>query len=96
MSTKLADREPKKYKQINGMIDYVLNNLRGSEDRDESEELIKIIFRAKQEILDAQNYFDNVTAPELVDHAIYRMEAARSQYAYLLKLAKDKGLRVTI
>ena len=96
MSTKLEDREPKKYKQLNEMIDYVLNNLKGSEDRDESEELVKTIFRARQEILDAENYFDNVTAPELVDHAIYRMEAARSQYAYLLKLAKDKGLRVTI
>ena len=47
-------------------------------------------------MLDAQNYFDNVTAPELVDHAIYKMEAAKSQYIYLLKLVKDKGLSVSM
>ena len=59
-------------------------------------ELINTIFKAKQEMHDAQSYFDNVTAPELIDHAIYRMEAAKAQYVYLLKLAKDKGLSVNI
>jgi hypothetical protein len=47
-------------------------------------------------MLDAQSYFDNVTAPELVDHAIYKMEATKAQYVYLLRLAKDSGLRVSI
>lgn len=96
MSTNLADREPKKHKQINDVIDYMLNNLRGSRGKDENEELLKTILRAKQEMNDAQSYFDNVTAPELVDHAIYKMEAAKSQYVYLLRLAKDKGLSVNI
>lgn len=96
MSTNLADRESKKHKQINDVIDYMLNNLRGSRGKDEDEELLKTILKAKQEMNDAQCYFDNVTAPELVDHAIYRMEAAKSQYVYLLRLAKDNGLSVSI
>ncbi|MDD4503609.1 MAG: YaaL family protein [Clostridiaceae bacterium] len=96
MSTNLADREPKKHKQINDLIGYVLNNLQSPRGKDENEELIKMIYKAKQEMIDAQCYFDNVTAPELVDHAIYKMEAAKSQYVYLLKLAKEKELTVII
>ncbi|HPW40818.1 MAG TPA: YaaL family protein [Bacillota bacterium] len=96
MSTNLADREPKKNKQIEDIIDCLLNSMMGTRERDENAELINTILIAKQEMHDAQNYFDNVTAPELVDHAIFRMEAAKSQYVYLLKLAKDKGLSVTI
>jgi len=96
MSTNLADREPKKNKQISHMISYVLESVRGSRIIDESQELLKTIIIAKQEMSDAQSYFDSVVDPELVDHAIYKMEAAKSQYTYLLKLAKDKGLRVSI
>lgn len=96
MSTNLADREPKKHKQITDMISYVMNSVQSSRRIDENQELLKTIIIAKQEMTDAQSYFDSVIAPELVDHAIYKMEAARSQYVYLLKLAKDKGLSVSI
>jgi len=96
MSTNLAAKKPKKPKQLSGIVDYVLNILRGSKKKDENEEFIRMIFKAKQEMVDAQCYFDNITAPELVDYAIYKMEAAKSQYVYLLKLAKDKGLNIDI
>ncbi|KUO75080.1 MAG: hypothetical protein APF77_12655 [Clostridia bacterium BRH_c25] len=96
MSTNLAERKAKKQKQLNEVIGYMLGNLQGTPVKDENQEFINTICKAKQEMYDAQSYFDNVTAPELVDHAIYKMEAARSQYTYLLKLAKDKGLSVKI
>lgn len=96
MSTNLATGKSKKHRQLSDVISYVLDNLQGTAVKDENEEFINTISKAKQEMLDAQCYFDNVTAPELVDHAIYKMEAAKSQYVYLLKLAKDKGLRVSI
>ncbi len=96
MSTNLAGRESKKHKQINEMIGYLLNNLKHPKENDETEDLLKMISIAKQELLDAQCYFDSVDVPELVDHAIYKIEAANSQYVYLLKLAKNKGLRVNI
>ena len=38
---------------------------------------------------DAQNYFENVTNPDLVDYAIYDMEAARKRYVYLLKMDRQ-------
>ncbi len=36
----------------------------------------------------AANYFDNVADPDLVDFAIFDMEAARKKYSYMLKKAR--------
>ena len=96
MSTNLAEEKSKKHRQLSGVLNYVMNNLQGTGIKDENEEFINTVFKAMQEMSDAQCYFDSVTAPGLVDHAIYKMEAAKSQYVYLLRLAKDKGLRVNI
>ncbi len=38
---------------------------------------------------DAQKYFDSVSDPDLVDVAIYDIEAARRRYMYLLKCVKQ-------
>lgn len=39
----------------------------------------------------SQNYFENVTDPELIDYAIYDMEAARRKYFYLVKKNKENS-----
>lgn len=96
MSTNLATGKSKKPKQLGDMIGYVVNSLQGIREKDENLEFINMINKARQEMQDAQCYFDSVTDPELVDFAIYKMEAAKSHYVYLLKIAKDKGLRVSI
>jgi len=45
--------------------------------------------RAYAEYKAAENYFDNVDDPDLVDFAIYDMQAARKKYAYMLKKARE-------
>lgn len=50
------------------------------------------IGRARDEWMAAKNYFDAVSDPDLVDHAIYLLEAAERKYMYLLKRAKNEGL----
>ncbi|HWR56265.1 MAG: YaaL family protein [Bacillota bacterium] len=47
---------------------------------------------AREEWLNSQAYFETVTDPDLVDHAIFMMEAAKKRYTYLLKKAKETGL----
>lgn len=47
--------------------------------------------KARQEWLETKNYFNNVSDPELVDHASYLMRAAESKYMYLLKQYKKNG-----
>lgn len=56
-----------------------------------TEEIIRLkveIMKAKKEWICAQNYFQNVTDPDLIDHAIYLLEASEARYSYLLKQAR--------
>ena len=56
------------------------------------EKQVGLIEEAKQDWLAARNYFNAVTDPELIDHAIYMMEAAEKRYVYLLKRAREDGI----
>ena len=58
---------------------------------EENQELIDSVRAAKEEWQAAQVYFENVSEPDLVDFSIYRLEAARRKYMYLLKLARNEG-----
>lgn len=54
--------------------------------------MLELVNKAKEEWLDAKKYFGEVTEPELIDHAIYRIEAAEKKFVYLLKLSQQEGL----
>lgn len=58
-------------------------------DQEDSKILIHEIDLAKRDWLNAHNYFQNVTDPDLIDHAIFMLEAAEAKYAYLLKRARN-------
>lgn len=47
------------------------------------------IENAKREWEDAKNIFENVSQPDLVDYAIYKVEAAEQKYIYLLRQIKN-------
>lgn len=48
--------------------------------------------KAHQEWVRAGMYFQSVSEPDLIDHAIYIEEAAKRKYEYLLKKAKSSGI----
>lgn len=50
--------------------------------------LAEAIKEAREEWLAAQRFFAEVTEPDLVDQAIYRLEAAERKYMYLWKVAR--------
>jgi hypothetical protein len=55
--------------------------------------MLVVIEQARQEWLNTDRYFDCVTDPELVDHAIMMKEAAQKKYMYLLKQARSEGVK---
>ncbi len=59
----------------------------------EDERLIRLIRLAHSDWQRAEAMFHEVTDPDLVDHAIYDVMAAKTKYIYLLKAAKNKDLR---
>lgn len=58
----------------------------------EDQKIIKEIKKAQTEIDVAEKFFQAVTEPELIDVAIYELEAKKSKYQYLIRLAKQKGI----
>jgi len=53
---------------------------------------LESISQAREEWIAARNYFETVSDPDLVDHAVYLLGAAERKYMYLLKRAKNEGL----
>ena len=49
--------------------------------------------KAHLEWKEAQAYFNNVSEPELVDHAAFLLQAAESKYMYLLRKYRENELR---
>ena len=50
------------------------------------------IEQARQEWLNAQNYYNNVADVDLIDYAAYMIKAAEKKYTYLLKRARREGI----
>jgi hypothetical protein len=93
MSTNLTTKKPKSNNILSSLINGLYYGIKDSEEL-AIEEFFLSLHKAQQEMYDAENFFDNVVDPELIDHAIYKMEAAKSKYVYLLKQAKDKEIRI--
>lgn len=79
------------------LVDAVVNH--PATERAQSEapkvpEFLASVETARREWLVARAYFDSVTDPDLIDHAIFSIEAAEKKYMYLLKRAKDMELGV--
>ncbi|NLG87293.1 MAG: YaaL family protein [Firmicutes bacterium] len=56
--------------------------------------LINEIEEAHLEWQRARRFFESVTDPDLIDYAIYNLQAAERRYAYLLKLVRQEGREV--
>ena len=54
-----------------------------------TEHFFTLVEQAKQEWQDAKKRFNEVSDPDLVDYAIYALEAAERRYIYLLKKARE-------
>ncbi len=88
-------QEKKKEKTENRL----LNNLASVYERfmygqvkSEGEQILENMRIAHEDWKNAEKYFQNVTDPDLIDHAIFRIEAARTRYTYLLKLAREMNI----
>jgi hypothetical protein len=58
----------------------------------EKQDMVVEIKRAYSDVKSAEIFFQNVIEPELIDVAIFELEARKSRYSYLLKQAKQNGV----
>ncbi|MGB9812643.1 MAG: YaaL family protein [Thermovenabulum sp.] len=62
------------------------------EEENVKDDLVEELKRAKNEWIAAEKYFESVSDPDLVEYAIYNIEAAKRKYIYLLKKAREEGI----
>ncbi|MTI71344.1 MAG: DUF2508 family protein [Firmicutes bacterium] len=90
---KIEKKQGKVYGGFKNIIN-LFNNLSTDDKKErEDEELLKELKHAHTEWKNAETYFHSVAENDLIDHAIYNMEAAKRKYMYLLKKAREKDLR---
>lgn len=58
----------------------------------ERAKLLKAIKQAQKEYDIAYSYFTEATEPDIIDQAIFLMEAARKKYGFFLKKMRDSQL----
>jgi aryl carrier-like protein len=68
--------------------------LASKEETKEEKELLKEIREAKVSFEAAKDYFLYANEPNLIDYAIYMENATRIRYMYLLKKAREKGIKI--
>lgn len=61
-------------------------------EKERNHELVEQIDKAKKEWDTAQHQLEQMSEPELIDYAVYRLQAAERRYMYLLKKASEKGV----
>lgn len=83
---------------ISGAINVVYNKIQELQDleQDENQEFVEIVNKARVEWESAERTFHDVSDPDLVDFAIYNVEAAKAKYIYLLKQAKELGIKTNL
>lgn len=54
--------------------------------------LLEMVEQARQEWKNAQTYYNAVSDTDLVDHAVYLLQASERKYMYLLKQARLQGI----
>lgn len=57
---------------------------------EKTQAFIQRIWAAWQEWQAAKSFFENATDPDLVECAVYNLEAKRRHFAYLLRIARDE------
>ena len=76
---------------INGNKIFYLKNIASSikaQETEDSKDIYDSIENAKRNWEDAKSIFENATDPDLIDYAIYNVDAAEKRYTYLLKQIK--------
>ncbi|WP_090554518.1 YaaL family protein [Natronincola ferrireducens] len=92
---KQLEKKEKAFEGITNTLNSLYNKIQHFQEpeKDENQEFVEIIKRAREEWEGAEKTFHSVSDPDLIDYAIYNVEATRAKYIYLLKRAKEMGIK---
>ena len=96
--TKAVIEQEKKISNKSGILNFFTNiKLKfNSRQKLEEENLINMIKKAHTEWKNSEKYFNDATDPDLIDYAIFKVEANRTKFRYLIKQAKEMGIKIEL
>jgi hypothetical protein len=71
---------------------HLLDNISYSK---EQRNIMEAVEEARIQLQNAQEFFETVTEPKLIDYAIYMEEAAKAKYVFLIEEAKRLNLKAS-
>ena len=94
----ITGKREKNFSSFVNALGNLYNRINHTRDQEtgKDEELAQCIIEAHREWQNAEIFFHSVSDPDLIDHAIYRLEASKARYVYLLKQAKAEGIRMDL
>lgn len=78
---------------VSGLMDKVLLPQPPQVLKAKPPSMLEAVEQARLEWVAARRYFETVTDPDLIDHAVYLLEAAQRKYTYVLKKARESNVR---
>lgn len=81
------------FQKILSLLNIIKSNEFTQKDINETKNLIDSIITAKREWIEASEDFNYVVDKEMVDYFTYKIKAYEARYEYLLRIAKEKGIR---
>lgn len=97
MSKPMIEEQKKINFKLN--ISGIISNIKEkviSKKETEQDKFMMMLKEAHADWQNAQKFFDNTTEPDLIDYAIYEMEASKTRYRYLIKQAKKKNIKINL
>ncbi|MBN4067710.1 MAG: hypothetical protein COA82_01885 [Alkaliphilus sp.] len=80
------------FSSISSSVEFLYNRVfdERSENTDQSDTYADLVHKAHEEWKHAENLFHNISDPDLIDYAVYNLDAAKSRYIYLLKKVREE------
>ncbi|MTI48796.1 YaaL family protein [Sporosalibacterium faouarense] len=97
MSRIMVEQE-QSFESKNGFLNFLVSIKEKVTPSKESEKdkLVNMIKEAHNEWQQAESFFQDATEPDLIDYAIYRVEATKTKYRYLIKQAKQSNIKIDL
>lgn len=84
------------FQRIVNTLNIIENNELAKNESNDTKNLIESITNAKKEWIRANNDFDYAVDEDMIDYHTYIIKAYQARYEYLIKIAKEKGIRLEI
>lgn len=84
------------FQKVFNLLNIVENNKMANNQINDNQKLIDSITTAKREWINANNDFNYAVDNEMIDYHTYKIKAYQAKYEYLIKIAKEKGIKYEV